>query len=324
MPAKTLQDWAIKYRTGRAGLWAIDLNALAWLAQLRLMTTAQIQTLAGPDITLGHIRDSLARLRAAELVASVPLAAGRRAPQRISQDRTQVWFLTPAGLEVAEPANARNYRITAEKAGNTKQAHALAVTDVAAAFARWLRGGGHEITPGDCEAEFAHLMADRSAQRFANLQVSDLRIRMMLNDPDGDVAVTRLIEVDRGTESVQQLVDKVRNYARVLAYKPPHQRDKADGGLPAWRLSYPKFPKLIFVWADPSADAARTTRRQDQFLNLLREERLLTRPLHELGLSCTSLDLLQSYGPFAAIFTRHNNAEPVDLLGHARPVALAR
>jgi hypothetical protein len=320
----TPQQWATKYRTGRAGLWAIDLNALAWLAQLRLMTTAQVQTLGAPHVALRHVRASLARLYAADLVGFVPLAAGRRVPHRNGPNQTRVWFLTPAGLDVAEPAHARNYRITAEKAGNDKQAHALAVTDVAAAFARWLREGGHDITPGDCEAEFAHLMADRSAQRFANLQVSDLRIRMMLNDPDGDIAVTRLIEVDRGTESVQLLVDKVRNYARVLSYKPPQQRDKADGGLPAWRLSYPKFPKLIFVWADPSADQARTARRQDQFLNLLREERLLTRPLHELGLSCTSLNLLQRRGPFAAIFTPHDQADAVDLLGQARRVALAR
>lgn len=320
----SVEQWSAKYRARQVSLQAMDRAALTWLAQLRLMTTTQLHALIAPHAAARSVRYSLARLATLGLVESVRRIPGSRAPGGRGGDPGRVWFLTGAGHDVAEPAMPRIYRVTPERAGNDKQAHALAVTDVAAAFVQWLSAAGHEITPSDCEAEFAHQMSDRTAQRFANLQITDLRIRMMLTDPDGDIAVTRLIEVDRGTESVPLLVDKVRNYARVLAYHPQKERDKPDAGVPGWRYFYPKFPKLIFVFADPGATAARTARRQEQLLQLLVEEKLLARPLRELGLSCTTLDQLQQHGPLAPIFTTLTDQYPVDLLGRAAPRPAAR
>ncbi|MGW0664851.1 replication-relaxation family protein [Streptodolium elevatio] len=198
------------------------------------------------------IRDTLGDLRRRGMV---------RVESRLASGH-QLWVLTARGhaeaktmlpphvrmsaLHLAPPAGA----VRARGAGGF-DAHAAAVTSAAA----HLIGAGFG-TVLSCETEVAHKLP------YGFTQYADLVVRA----PDTGVPVL-LVEVDRGTESVDELVAKLRRYRewfellapKADAKKAEHARDEEVHPFRLWSRVYPAtgragYPPVAFVFTDTTRE----------------------------------------------------------------------
>jgi hypothetical protein len=302
-----LTTWTRAWQAGHVSLSELEATTVNVLAAHRLMTTAQLHALLRPSRSLRWMQLVLQRLEAAGLTG-----------RKTTRDRASAWFVTPAGHDLATGAvPARRYQITPEKAGGPLQQHTLAANEVGVAFAAHARAAGHQFGPLDWDNEIAHRIAD-GGDRFANLLVSDLRIRCWIHDPAGDYGLVRLVELDRATTSIIDLHHKVRGYGQLLLYTPAARtsgRPTAAASAPAWRQRYRSFPKLLVVFA--GRDEPALERRMDALADLVRADPALGGHLDQLGVYLTTLRRLVDHGPFQPIFERPDRApeDRVDVLG---------
>ncbi|MFJ3728504.1 replication-relaxation family protein [Streptomyces sp. NPDC090045] len=164
----------------------------------------------------------------------------------------QLWVLTEKGHKEAKPLLPKNVRISAlrkleyDDEGRPQQAdgydeHAAAVTSTAAV----LTGAGYG-TPLSWQTEIGHRLP------YGYTQYADLTMRA----PDAGVPAM-LLEVDRVTEPVDDLVQKVRRYAEwfeLLAPKadPNHERAARHEGAAVhafrlWSRLYPATDREGYV-----------------------------------------------------------------------------
>ncbi|MEU1813001.1 replication-relaxation family protein [Micromonospora aurantiaca (nom. illeg.)] len=296
-------DWADRYLAGQQPLTAVDVDVLTACLQHRLLTTAHLHAMLCPARTPRWMREVIQRLALAGLLEHVPA----RGPSGNRGRRRRAWFTTDAGWEVAAPALApRAYRMTRERAGNAVQRHTLVGSDIAAAFVGGARARGHVCGPLDIDREVAHRFPRGSSTR--TIVTADLRVRCWIQDPDGDLMITRLVEVDRAQYGPLQLHAKMRAYGRLYTQNAPQRP-----GVAWWSEQYQAWPKVLIVLADRPAHLL--ARRAEALLDLCLADRSLSPHLHELGVWCTTLDQLRDQGPYAAIWQTAAGGGLVDLLG---------
>lgn len=298
--------WAAKLIDGDVTLSPLQENVLTALVQHRLLTTRQLQDLLNPARRPEFLGRQLLRLQAAELVECTPVQSKRN---------DKAWWATTGGRgRVASSLRPRQYLMNADRARSGLQRHTLLTNQIGLEFVRWSRDAGHECGPLDWDNEIGHRARDGEIEAGA-MVVSDLRVRFILHDEEhGDAAVVRLIEADRGTETIHALTEKVRNYCRMVTYVHAEARRNGDT-MPLWRRNYSAFPKVAIVFADRDPEWMR--RRARQLIDLCHADALINRHLGEVGLLCTTMDQLSSRGPFQPIFWNADQAT-VDILDNTQ------
>lgn len=283
------------------------------LYQHRLLSTPQIHDLHTPGATMRWTQQVLAELAGAELVQSI----GTR-----TRPPTKLWFLTDAGGETVESAPRLEMRprkrVTLADAAGPLQAHTLAVNDVGVAFARAARERGDECGPLAWRHEIAHPIgpgAGRGA-RGGEVVIADAVLRYTRYGETGDDFLTRCVELDRATMPMDELLRKLRCYARLHRYVPEGARE------PGWRALYPEaFPAVLLIFT--GKERAVLERRRNALLARLGQD-LEISSVDELVIYCALLEDLVGEGPFAPIFLRHDDpSDYVDWLGSPQPAALS-
>lgn len=309
-----IADWVAAYSDGDTDLSETDERLLMVLAQQRVLTTDQLHRLLFAHASDRWCRHVLQRMLAVGLLERIPL---RRAGSR----RLYAWFISPTGRRMLDTAERpRSYRADAARAANTVSRHLLDGNEVGIAFASHAHRYGHDCGPLDWEHEIPHKIADGPFEgKGSDWLRSDLRVRAQLHDPvGGDVVITRLVEVDRATEAIPVLLDKVRRYTRMLLYTPTAGTRLAHAygsRRPAWAGNYQRFPKLCLVFSNRSEEAL--ARRIDSLFDVAVADPAIGPHLEELGVYAATLDTVTSTGPYERIWRapRRDPEDLVDLLG---------
>lgn len=300
--------WAEHHRRGRRTLSEFQRGALELVLQHRIMTRPQIRALVAPHRSEQTVRNELAQLEAAGYLGR----AGRRS------GRVTVVYITPAGADIAAAAvSARAFQMTPNRAANAIQEHTLAVNDVGVAFVRHARARGHECGPWDWEHEIAQRVSDSGGRKFSNLVTSDARLHCLLHLVDDDVAMTRLVELDRATKTPAEVYYQLRRYAQVLTYAAADERSKLRPR-PFWQRQYRQFPSVLVIFtggAEPLLE-----RRMTAVLDLCYADPGLMQHVDALGLHCTTMRQLDERGPFDGIWHVPGGTRPVTLLNEPAPV----
>ena len=275
----------------------------------RLLTTRQVHELYFPG---GHIRCTQRKLQR--------LAEGGMLDSLHHQVRVSaLWFVTERGAGLVEAAGGvpvRSYRMTREAAAGMLQKHTLAVNETGLAFVAAARARGDECGPGDWDHEIAFGLRERARAKNADLQ-ADVELRYHC---DTGSVLTRLVEVDRDTETVDRLAAKLRVYARLFMFQPKRAVAGKVTQLPGWagwQHRYVVFPKVIVVLTGNSP--ARLAGRRERLLRMCAVDPIIERARRAgLDVTVTTLAELGDVGPFEPIFWAPRAAAPVDLLGEAR------
>jgi len=302
------------------------LNALYWH---RLLDTDQLHRMHSPESHPAWVRRQLRELWGDGYVDKI--AAFRATAQ------AAVWFLTPAGVKLAEEGRrslfGRRYVVNPDQA-RAKLAHTLAVNEVGLAFldaAR--RRPGDQFGYLDWEPEVAHAHPERRVAVIADALVTYVAAED--DEPGGYRFVERFVELDRGTESNKRLREKLRDYHALRRHwvgtragdAGPRGRGRT-GDTRRWVDRYPDvFPHLVVVFEFGGTDDS-ARRRAERRMRLAAEA---CRSSHELLrgdwpiLFCLLADL-RARGPFEPIFwplTPRPFDVPVDVLGRAADGAAA-
>lgn len=284
-------------------LTSFGLELAASLYRHRLLTTSQIKALHAADVTLRGLQKRLARLEDNGWLTRV---------QGLAPVGESRWFLTGSAADLVEeycPVTPRGYRMNAERAVWAR--HLLAVNDVGTVLTEAARSRGdvfdgrhwiHEIPhpygPGDNEVIISDAVLTYKAVKAETIS-----------------AQRRFLEVDRGGESVEELVGKLRGYAALHDYTP--RRRRAAKHLPRtwWRRKYPFFPEVLFVFADLADSQA--SRRAENLAAWAGNDPQVAAADH-LTVTVTTLAELQEEGPFEPIFRRLPTLERVPLVQQGR------
>jgi hypothetical protein len=281
----------------------------------RLLSTSQIHQLHTPDTSERWTRKVLAGLEAAGYLARARRWA--RAETGTRSGGESLWWVTDMGADAAEGGEVtdRRYRMTEAKAIGPLRAHTLAVNDVGVAFSAAARRLGHECSPADWDHEIAFRVADKPiAGPGSDLLVADAVLHYAIRYPEDDELLSRFIEVDRGTETVQRLAAKLRTYAAVYEYIPRPSANPPPGPrLAAWHTQFLAFPHVLVVLTGLSTGQLR--RRRDIVLELCRRDPALERLAGRVTIFVTTLAELTELGPFAPIFSSPFETGPRDLVG---------
>ncbi len=256
----------------------------------RLFTTRQLHALVDPT---SHVRCTQRRMNKLAQRGFVGRAQGP------GPGREYRWWLTQRGAELAElggDVEVRNFRMTADAATGRHADHLMAVNDIGLALVAAAGGHGDEFGYHHWRHEVAH----RYARANNDVLSADAVVTYDLRTADGAVvSQRRFIEVDRGTESVHELAEKVYAYQLFARWEPP--RRDGEGHLPrlAWRRVYHSFPAVVFVYVGLSpAQAKARSNDLAHFLGL--DNRVVPGPTR-VDVAATTLETLESNGPFASI-----------------------
>jgi hypothetical protein len=304
-----------------ASLTRLQAEALTCLYQHRLLSSGQLGRLLTPHtVNTAHLRRQLRRLDDLGLVGHV------NAPTRA---HNKLYFATATGAACVEAAGevpARSYRMSAEIARGLLQQHTLAVNETGLCFVEAARALGHECGPLDWAPERAHRMRDGGGRRVDHeYLIADAVLNYVVRPGDGRrIQTCMFLELDRCTMTVARLAAKLTGYARYYEYVPGAGApggETRQGGLPAWRYSYPRFPAILIVLtgAGPAAISARIA----DLRALAAEDPRLRRLAGELKIGATALEQLRVHGPFEPIFTPILGADttPTDMSLRVRRTA---
>ncbi|MFJ3338434.1 replication-relaxation family protein [Streptomyces sp. NPDC086766] len=258
------------------------------LAQHRMATTGQLQTLLRPDASRQALSHPLNRLRQRHLVHYTVLAQSHR---------TRAWYLTADGARLTRDHPALRgrppYPITSATAASLKTPHTLTVLRTHLAFVTDARRLGHEHGHLDWTPEVSHPIGE--GQRIT----ADALMHYTVTDRQQRRKLRAFVEVDRATMSSERLAVKLIDYARLWTYQPPTtgrrtapSRD-ADGGLP-WLRWYPVFPRILFVLTG----AGRTTlqHRIDDLQAMTAQHPLVGALARQVPLGAAVLEDLEHHG----------------------------
>lgn len=286
-----------------AGLPSRAIEIVASVAQHRALSEQQVREIHMPVVRKRWGQRIMARLGEAGLL---DYAQTSGAPQRL-------WFVTEAGVREAKRAGALKGELTlfrtAEVAGPL-QAHTVAVNDAAICFLVAARDRGDDFGPFAWHHEVPHPLSRGRGRRRRTLFADAVLTYLRLTE-DEVVVEQRCLELDRATMSVDSLAAELGRYARLY-------RAKGDGDLPLWRSRYPSFPPVLCVLTGDEKTVTRAVleRRRDATIALLRTDPDLART-PEVKISIGLAEDLVEQGPFAPIFFRPDEAEPVNWLGES-------
>ncbi|AVZ70915.1 hypothetical protein SLUN_00150 [Streptomyces lunaelactis] len=269
-------------------------QALAILFQHRAADTGQLRRLIEPPPHPETMRQCLRALRTAQLV--------------VSHDRahhSSIWSLTEQGRTAVtlwpQFKGARRYR--GSEAG-LRSVHTLTVTRAALAFVEDGRARRDECSALDWTTEVAHPVRDGAAAGERTL-IADALLRYTRTE--NRCLLRAFVEVDRTTESSEQLASKLITYARFHASpaaSPSRRRTAASGGvgvLPPWQLSYPVFPRLLFVLT--GAGPLWLGQRIADLRAMVRQHPLVGQMAEAVPLGAAVLEDLEERGASAPVWT---------------------
>ena len=275
---------------------------LASLGEHRVLSTAQVHAIHYSDRSPRRAQQALAYLKRAELADYVET---RRSPRR-------VWFLTERGADWVVDAGAprRPKVLSPDQAAGPLRAHTLGVNEVGISFLQAARKRGDDFDPLSWRHEVAHPL-NRGRGRARRTLIADA-VFTYARFEDRDIYIEqRFVEVDRATLSVERLVAELARYGQL-------ERAREKGGGSLWRYSYPVFPPVLCVLTGASPKAL--YRRLDVATGLLADHPSLDRA-YGVSISFCLLDQLKERGPFAPIFYKLGEREPVDWLGQSDQLA---
>lgn len=213
--------------------------------------------------------------------------------------------------------------LTADQAAGALQHHTLAVNDAGLAFLRAARERGDgEFTWRSWRHELAHPIA-AGGPRSRPVVIPDAVLGYPVTPPDGRLALHhRFLELDRATIPIEQLAHKLARYTRLYHHTTPPQ---APGGeaRPAWRERYPRFPRILVLFAGRPRPALE--RRLRTLLALCASNPEL-QDTPDVEISFGLLNDLVHDGPWAPVVLPAAHPDHwTDWLGHAdRPDPRAR
>jgi Replication-relaxation len=274
-------------------------EALASLAQHRVLTAAQVQAIHLPGVRIRQAQRLLADLGREGLADH---AVGLRAQR--------VWFATASGIEAVRSAGALEGEpplLDRRSAAGRLMAHTLAVNDVGIAFMAAARRRGEGFGSLSWRHEVAHPMgAGRGRRR--RWKVSDAVLTYLRTEGPETVVEQRFLELDRSTRSAEGLARELALYVRL-------RRVEGPGGRPIWRERYPAFPSVLCVLAGARADLL--GRRREAVLAFLGADPSIGSSPQPAIRLCL-LEGLCRDGPFAPIFAEAGRqAKSVDWTGEA-------
>lgn len=268
----------------RAGSGAPWVEALASLAQHRVLTAAQIHAMHLSSVGLRQAQRLLAELGREGLAGH---AAGLGAQR--------VWFATAKGIEAVRSSGVLEGEpplLDRRSASGRLTAHTLAVNDVGIAFMAAARERGEGFGALSWRHEVAHRMGAAGRGRRRRWKVADAVLTYLRTEGAETVVEQRFLELDRATRSAEGLARELAAYARL-------RRATGAGGGPAWRALYPAFPSVLCVLAGGRAELLR--RRRDAVLAFLAADPAIGSPPRPAIRVCLLEDLC-ARGPYAAIF----------------------
>lgn len=292
---------------------------LSALVQHRLLTTTQVHLAVAHDFVDGEYRPTCVRRHVQRELKELQRRGMADFVTARSRARERRWWATETGVTATEGAevNSRAYRMDARKAAGAGQAHTLAVNDVGLAFLRAARTYGHDFGPLDWEHEIRHRIADKPLDGpTGNMLVADALVSYGYRTKSGDYRALRLlVELDRGTMTPDRLAKKLRAYALYAAYVPGADRPGASAAAaPAWQTAYPRFPSVVLVLTGLSTSRLQT--RVRALRELADEDALVRRTEGRMQLLVTTLEQLETHGPWEPVFSPLTGPDaPVTVLG---------
>lgn len=288
----TTQEKNKRFAVSSAG---VDVLEALWYH--RLLSIRQINRLFTPQFQERWTRKIMAELAGWGLVEAIPVR---------SAGAPKYWYLTSEGGKTVEQIsdNVHGQAPSAEAVASVFQAHTVALNDVGIAFVESARENDDDCLPLAWEHEVEHRMGNSAGEIFRCDGL--LRYGIM----DGNRAVQRhyFLEVDRLTETMDQLVEKLRRYATYRRWvDPDSQPGIAPGGREAWRHRYPAFPHLLFVFTPSRPSHSRDTmiKRATRVLAMAAQDpivRLTLDGTDDFVVGACLLEDLQIRGPYGAIF----------------------
>ncbi len=210
--------------------------------------------------------------------------------------------------------------MTAALANGPLREHTLAVNEVGLVFVSAARARGDECGPNDWDHEVAFRVTDRRAPGLtgAELCVADAVLHYTRCWANGQELLARFVEVDRCTETVAKLAQKLRVYVKLHGCQPKRASGPVPGG---WRGQFLVYPKILVVLCGRSAPAM--ARRRPTLLQLCAIDPVMRRAAWVAGdkdpvvVMVTTLPELVERGPFAPIFWTPGADIAVDVVGDA-------
>ncbi|MFD7555217.1 replication-relaxation family protein [Streptomyces sp. NPDC059835] len=279
-------------------------QALALIAQYRLLTTTQLHQLLAPHLPPRKIHRTLVPLREQGLITHTSLG---------TSSHLQAHFLTPAGLAmVADWPELRGRAATgipSAAAARLRAAHTLTGVRAHLAFLTAARTRGDEYGPLDWMPEVTHRLPDTGGE---DRLIADAVFHYTATTPRR-VQYRAFVEIDRATMSSERLARKLISYARFHDYVPQQAGRRGtvadQGSMLAWQRLYPRFPRILFVLTGATRTVL-ATRIQDLRSMTADHDRVAQLATH-VPLGATILEDLEAHGPHAPVWTPlAGSAEP--------------
>ncbi|MFI8280742.1 replication-relaxation family protein [Streptomyces sp. NPDC085929] len=270
-------------------------QALALIAQHRVITTTQLHQMLAPETPTRMIYKVLAPLRAEGLIAHTVLG---------SSNHLQAHFLTPAGAQTVRDwpeMRGRTPAVLADAAASLRAAHTLTGVRAHIAFLTDARTRGDEYGPLDWVPEIAHRLPDTGGEEQI---IADAVFHYTTTGPRRR-QYRAFVEIDRATMSSERLARKLISYARFHDYTPQpvgRRHTLADqGALLAWQRFYPRFPRILFILT--GAPRPSLARRIEDLRHMTTGHTLVTRLATHVPLGAAILEDLETHGPTAKVWT---------------------
>ncbi|MFF4371495.1 replication-relaxation family protein [Streptomyces sp. NPDC001594] len=268
-------------------------QALALIAQHRLLTSTQIHQLVTPNSPPRKIHKVLVPLREQGLITHAVLPG-----------RLQAHFLTPAGHHtVADWPELRGRTATpihSPEAASLRAAHILTGVRAHLAFLTAARARGDEYQPLDWVPEVTHRLPDTAGE---DRLIADAVFHYTATGPRRQYRA--FVEIDRATMSSERLARKLITYARFHDYTPQpagRRGTVADqAAVLAWQRSYPRFPRILFILT--GASRTTLTNRIADLRRMTADHDLVTRLSAHVPLGAAVLEDLEAHGPQAKVWT---------------------
>ncbi|WP_030775632.1 replication-relaxation family protein [Streptomyces sp. NRRL F-2664] len=272
-------------------------QALALIAQHRLLTSTQLHQMLMPHTPPRKIHKVLAPLRAEGLIAHTALGV---------RSGLKAHFLTAAGAQVAADWPELRGRaatvIASPTAASMRAAHTLAGVRAHLAFLTEARERGDEYQPLDWMPEVTHRLPDTGGQ---DRLTADAVLHYTATQPRR-LQYRAFVEIDRTTMSSERLARKLITYARFHDYtpQPAGRRGTAadqNAALSAWQRFYPRFPRILFILT--GAPRATLTARITDLRRMAADHGLVTRLASHVPLGAAILEDLEEAGPSGPVWT---------------------
>ncbi|WP_240801953.1 replication-relaxation family protein [Streptomyces sp. A1136] len=270
-------------------------QALALIAQHRLLTTNQIHHMLTPDTPPRKIHKVLVPLREQGLTDQTALG----------KSGLQAHFLTPAGHQTVsdwpELRGRTSAPIPSPAAASLRAAHTLTGVRAHLAFLTQARTRGDEYHPLDWVPEVTHRLPDTGGE---DRLIADAVLHYTATRPRR-LQYRAFVEIDRATMSSERLARKLITYARFHAYTPQpigRRGTVADqAAMLAWQRTYPRFPRILFILT--GAPRPTLAHRITDLRHMTADHDLVRQLAAHVPLGAAILEDIETQGPHAKVWT---------------------